>query len=137
MSALGIDACAHVLTCARMFLLCARGYEIFTKKHLVVKYFVISLSLKFHKDPSFSCGDICKIIIIVWVHSFTCINGINFCSEGGSEEFCEGYSKLGMIYNRFFSGKLRYCNDFSSQNFQIFDLWCSYIWIYLCYTEVV
>ena len=32
---------------------------------LPVQYFLICLSLKFHKDPSYSCGDICKIIMIL------------------------------------------------------------------------
>ena len=38
--------------------ICAR---IFTGKKLMVNYYLINLSLKFHKDPSFGCVDIGKI----------------------------------------------------------------------------
>ena len=46
---------AHVFTsCARM---CAR---IFTKSSLLFLDYAMNLSLKFHKDQSFACGDIYK-----------------------------------------------------------------------------
>ena len=49
---------AHVFTlCARV---CAR---IFTKNLLMILYYLIDISLKFHKDRSFCCGDICKTIL--------------------------------------------------------------------------
>ena len=35
--------------------------QIFTKNFLVVRFSVISLSLKLHKDLIFPCGDICNI----------------------------------------------------------------------------
>ena len=41
-------------SCARI---CAR---IFTKNVLVIVYYLIELSLEFHKDRSFGCRDICK-----------------------------------------------------------------------------
>ena len=34
-----------------------------TKIVLIVHYYVMSLSLNFHKDPSFCCRDICKIML--------------------------------------------------------------------------
>ena len=49
---------AHVYaSCARM---CAR---IFTKNHLIILNYLMNISLKFHKDRSFRCRDICKIIL--------------------------------------------------------------------------
>ena len=33
---------------------------------VVVNYYLVSLSLKFHEDPSFHCGDICKTILTFW-----------------------------------------------------------------------
>ena len=38
---------------------CAR---IFTKNLLIILYYLMNISLKFHKDPSFRCGDICKMV---------------------------------------------------------------------------
>ena len=37
--------------------------RIFTKIVLIVHYCVMTLSIKFHKDPSFGCGDIYKIML--------------------------------------------------------------------------
>ena len=34
---------------------------------MVVNYYLRSLSFKFHKDRSFRCGDICKIISTFWI----------------------------------------------------------------------
>ena len=45
------NVCMHVYTS------CVR------EKNWVVLYYLINLSLKFHKDPSFRCGDICKTIM--------------------------------------------------------------------------
>ena len=39
-----------------------RGAWIFTKNLLMILYYLINRSLKFHKDRSFCCGDICKTI---------------------------------------------------------------------------
>ena len=53
------NARAHFYTsCARV---CA---WIFTKNHLVILYYLMNISLKFHKDRSFCCGDICKTILM-------------------------------------------------------------------------
>ena len=53
-----LNARIHVYaSCARV---CA---WIFTKKNLVVLYYLMNLSFKFHKDRSFRCGDICKTIL--------------------------------------------------------------------------
>ena len=43
---------------------CARVYaRIFTKNHLIILYYLMNKSLKFHKDWSFCCEDICKTIL--------------------------------------------------------------------------
>ena len=47
---------------------CAR---IFTKNHLIIFYYLINISLKFHKDPSFRCGDICKTVLTFKSHQFS------------------------------------------------------------------
>ena len=44
-------SCGHV---------CGR---IFTKNLLILLYFPININLKFHKNRSFRCGDICKTIM--------------------------------------------------------------------------
>ena len=52
------NARAHVYaSCVGM---CAR---IFTKNHLINLYYLMNKSLKFHKDRSFRCWDICKTIL--------------------------------------------------------------------------
>ena len=51
-------------TSAHIYALCARVCaRILTKNVVVFFYYLINLSLKFHKDPSFRCGDICKTIM--------------------------------------------------------------------------
>ena len=52
-------------SCARI---CAR---IFTKNHLMNLYYLMNISLKFHKDLSFRCGDICKTILTFKNHQFS------------------------------------------------------------------
>ena len=47
--------------------MCAR---IFTKIYLMILYNRIKISLKFHKDLSFCCGDICKTILTFKNHQF-------------------------------------------------------------------
>ena len=47
---------------------CAR---IFTKKNLVVLYYLMNLSFKFHKDRSFRCRDICKLVLTFVNHQFS------------------------------------------------------------------
>ena len=60
------NARAHFYTsCARV---CAR---IFTKNHLIILYYLMNISLKFHKDRSFCCGDICKTILTFKNHQFS------------------------------------------------------------------
>ena len=46
-------------------LVCAR---IFMKNLLVILYYLINISLKFHKDQRFRCGDICKTILTFFNH---------------------------------------------------------------------
>ena len=58
----------HVFaSCTRV---CAR---IFTKNFMIFLYYLMNLSLKFHKDLSFRCGDICKTIMTLKVINFQCI----------------------------------------------------------------
>ena len=56
-------SCAHVFT------------RNFTKTVLIVHYYVMTLSLKFHKDPSFCWGDMRKIMLNM--HAI----GIHKCSK--------------------------------------------------------
>ena len=53
------NAHAHVFTLC--VLVCAR---IFTKNQWIILYYLMNISLKFHKDQSFSCGYIQKIFKI-------------------------------------------------------------------------
>ena len=55
----GYASCGHV---------CGR---IFTKNLLIILYYFINMSLKFHKDWSFRCGDICKTIVNLKNHQFS------------------------------------------------------------------
>ena len=52
-------------SCARI---CAR---IFTKNHLMILYYLMKISLKFHNDLSFRCGDICKTLLTFNNHKFS------------------------------------------------------------------
>ena len=57
---------AHVYTlCAH---LCAR---IFMKFFVIFLHYLMNISLKFHKDRSFCCGDICKTIRTFKNHQFS------------------------------------------------------------------
>ena len=60
------NARAH--TYALCTCICAR---IFMKNHLVILYYLMSTSIKFHKDLSFCCGDICKTILTFKNHQFS------------------------------------------------------------------
>ena len=62
--------CAHACQCAyqnvhkHIYALCAHVITWnFTKLVLVVHYYAMTLSLKFHKDRSFCCGDMRKIVL--------------------------------------------------------------------------
>ena len=60
------NACAHIFSsCARV---CSR---IFTKNQQIILYYLMNISLKFHKDPSFHCGDICKTVLTFKSHQFS------------------------------------------------------------------
>ena len=62
----GVNARAHVyVSCVRV---CSR---IFLKIFLVVLYYFMNLSSKFHKDRSFCCWDICKIVPTFINHQFS------------------------------------------------------------------
>ena len=57
---------AHVYaSCARV---CAR---IFTKNLVIILYYLMNMSMKFHKDRSFRCWDICKTILSFENHQFS------------------------------------------------------------------
>ena len=47
---------------------CAR---IFMKNFLIILYYVMNVSLKFYKDPSFRCGDIFKTVLTFKSHQFS------------------------------------------------------------------
>ena len=59
------NARAH--NCASCARICAR---IFTKNYMMIPYYLMNISLKFHKDLSFRCGDICKTILTFKNHQF-------------------------------------------------------------------
>ena len=44
---------------------------IFMKNLLIILYYLMNISLKFHKDPSFRCGDICKTVLTFKGHQFS------------------------------------------------------------------
>ena len=60
-----VNALTHDKTCVRAFLtrarVCVQCAEIFMNVFDVVNYYFMTLSRKFHKDPSFDCGNIGKI----------------------------------------------------------------------------
>ena len=45
--------------------------QIFTKNYLMILYYLMKISLKFHKDLNFCCGDICKTILTFKNHQFS------------------------------------------------------------------
>ena len=45
--------------------------QIFTKNLVVILYYLMTISLKFHKDRSFRYGDICKTILSFKNHQFS------------------------------------------------------------------
>ena len=60
------NARAHIYaSCVRV---CA---QIFTKNLLIIYYYLMNISLKFYKDPSFLCGDICKTVLTFKRHQFS------------------------------------------------------------------
>ena len=74
--------CVHACQCAcqnvrtQIYALCAHIFtQNFTKIVLIVHYYVMTLILKFHKDPSFCWGDRHKITLN------THARGINACSK--------------------------------------------------------
>ena len=72
------NARAHTYAlCTRI---CAR---IFMKNHLMILYYLMTISLKFHKDLSFRCRDICKTILTFTNHQFFYVVCIfpHFCTS--------------------------------------------------------
>ena len=60
------NASAHIY--ASCVCVCAR---IFTKNLLIILYCLMNISLKFHKDRSFCCRDICKTVLTFKSHHFS------------------------------------------------------------------
>ena len=60
------NACAHIY--ASCVCVCA---QIFTKNLLIILYYLMNISVKFHKDLSFRCRDICKILLTFKNHQFS------------------------------------------------------------------
>ena len=58
----------HNIFFASFTRVCAR---IFTKNFMIFLYYLMNLSLKFHKDPSFRCRDICKTILTFENHQIS------------------------------------------------------------------
>ena len=44
--------------------------QIFTKNQQVIFYYLMNITLNFHKDPRFCCGDICKTVLTFKSHQF-------------------------------------------------------------------
>ena len=56
----------HFIARARTYALCGGVHEpIISKIFVGVHYYHINLILKFYKDPSVHCGDICKTILTI------------------------------------------------------------------------
>ena len=71
----GVNVRVHVLSRrnarAHIYASCARVFAgIFTKNLLIILYYLMNRSLKFHKDRSFRCGDICKTVLPFKNHQF-------------------------------------------------------------------
>ena len=60
------NASAHIY--ASCVCVCA---QIFTKNQQIILYFLMNIGLKFHKDPCFCCGDICKMVRTFKSHQFS------------------------------------------------------------------
>ena len=72
----GVNVHARVLSrrnaCTHIFASCARVCAlIFTKNQQINLYYHINISLKFLKDTSFCCGDICKRVLTFKSHQFS------------------------------------------------------------------
>ena len=50
---------------------CVCGVRIFTKNQQTILYYLMNITLKFHKDPSFRYGDICKTVLTFKSHQFS------------------------------------------------------------------
>ena len=72
----GVNVCARVLSRrnarVQIFASCAPlCCRIFTKNQQIILYYLINIGLKFHKDPSFRCGEICKMVLTFKSHQFS------------------------------------------------------------------
>ena len=72
----GVNVCARVLSRrnvrAHIFASCAPVCaRIFTKNQQTILYYLMNITLKFHKDPSFRYGDICKTVLTFKSHQFS------------------------------------------------------------------
>ena len=72
----GVNVRAQVLSRrnarAQIFVSCAAVCaRIFTKNLLIIFYYLMNISLKFYKDPSFRCGDICKTVLTFKSHQIS------------------------------------------------------------------
>ena len=68
----GINVRAHVSSRAHVYAFCEHVCVwIFTKNLLVIVYYLMNKSIKFHKDRSFRCGDIFKTILTFKNHQFS------------------------------------------------------------------
>ena len=72
----GVSVCMRVSSRQNarsyVYVSCSRiSARIFTKNNLMILYYLMNISLKFHKDLSIRCGDICKTILTVKNHQFS------------------------------------------------------------------
>ena len=66
------EARARFIAITRVYDSCARIYaQILMKFHTYAHKIVIDYHIKFHEDPSFCCGDICKTILVFFNHWFS------------------------------------------------------------------
>ena len=71
-----VNVRAHILSLrnarAYVYAWCARVCaRIFTKNLLIILYYPMNISFKFHKDRSFCCRDICKTVLTFKSHHFS------------------------------------------------------------------
>ena len=64
----GVNVRARILSRqnvrAHVYASCAHVYAwIFTKNQVIIRYYLMNNNLKFHKDRTFRCWDICKTIL--------------------------------------------------------------------------
>ena len=88
---------------AQVYALCACVCaRLFTKLFFLGLYYLVNLSFKFYKDPSFGYGDICKTMLtFVWSLIFYVLFFFNLSIKVPPK--CENYMKLVGTYGNYIS----------------------------------